>query len=131
MTAAMTTGLGICPGCKRRMVVTGPATVEIAVYHSRGLCTRCVHTTVVAALFLRPDASHWLPRAACTAPSVDPAWFYPHDWEPATLARQVCRRCPVTRECLADALETKDAFGVRGGFTPQERATLARLGVGQ
>jgi len=35
------------------------------------------------------------------------------------------------RECLADALETKDAFGVRGGFTPQERATLARLGVGQ
>jgi len=126
-------GLGLCPGCGRRMVAEGNATREVALYAERGLCTRCVNTSsaelelfALAQLFYRPDAQHWLPRAACRRRGVDPAWFYPHPWESHAEARSVCRRCPVTRECLKDALDTKDAFGIRGGFTPEERAVIYR-----
>lgn len=130
--------LGICPGCARPMAASGQATAEVALHAERGLCTRCVHSSAaqraLAELFYRPEASHWLPLAACTAPDVNPEWFYPHEWESPAEARAVCRQCPVARECLDDALQTKDAFGVRGGFTVAERAVIRRhraRGVGR
>ena len=36
-------------------------------------------------------------------------------------AKTVCRRCPVTAECLAYADEIGDYNGVWGGLTPRER----------
>jgi hypothetical protein len=46
-------------------------------------------------------------------------------------AKAACRSCTVTRECLAAALGEEGTaphgrYGIRGGKTPDERATLAR-----
>lgn len=36
-------------------------------------------------------------------------------------AKNVCQRCPVRKECLKFATETKDVNGIWGGKTPWER----------
>ena len=41
-------------------------------------------------------------------------------------AKQVCLRCPVRTECLADALDNRVEFGVWGGMTERERRALLR-----
>lgn len=41
-------------------------------------------------------------------------------------ARELCFRCPVRVECLADALDSKMTFGVWGGLTERERRALLR-----
>jgi WhiB family redox-sensing transcriptional regulator len=41
-------------------------------------------------------------------------------------AKQVCVRCPVRTECLADALDSRVEFGVWGGMTERERRALLR-----
>lgn len=130
MSAAVAgVGLGLCPGCGRRMVAEGRADTEVAVLAERGLCTRCVKAPAarrelwsLARAFARPETSSWLHRAACAPADVDPAWFHPEPWESPLRAREVCGRCPVQTECLADALESRDAFGIRAGLTPEERS---------
>lgn len=73
----------------------------------------------------------WRSRAACR--DVDQATraaFYPEvrsgrkgpttdEWE---TARAVCRACPVSADCLAHALATKEPHGMWGGLTPLERS---------
>ena len=39
----------------------------------------------------------------------------------------VCAACPVTDQCLQDALDRREPFGIWGGTTPAERAAM--LGV--
>ena len=126
-------GLGLCPGCGRRMIASGRADTETALHGERGLCTRCARTSsarlelwALASAFVRPATSSWLPRAACAPADVDPAWFHPAPWESPSRAREVCGRCPVRAECLADALETRERFGIRGGLTPEERSAWRR-----
>lgn len=41
-------------------------------------------------------------------------------------AKTICWACPVRDECLQDALDKKEGYGVRGGFTPRERRELIR-----
>ena len=44
-------------------------------------------------------------------------------------ARSLCGRCPVTAECLEDAMATETGtsrVGMRGGLTPMQRAALGR-----
>ncbi|MEI2766450.1 MAG: WhiB family transcriptional regulator [Dermatophilaceae bacterium] len=41
-------------------------------------------------------------------------------------AKQVCQRCPVVAECLAEALDNRTEFGVWGGMTERERRALLR-----
>ena len=43
-----------------------------------------------------------------------------------TAPRQLCRCCPVSTECLADALDNGVEFGVWGGMTERERRALLR-----
>jgi WhiB family redox-sensing transcriptional regulator len=126
-------GLGLCPGCGRRMVAEGRPDTEVALHAGRGLCTRCVKAPAarrelwaLASAYLRPATAEWLPLAACAPADVDPALFHPESWESPSRAREVCGRCPVRRECLADALETKERFGIRGGLTPEERSAWLR-----
>ena len=38
-------------------------------------------------------------------------------------ARDMCRRCPVRRECGQHALLMREPYGVWGGLTEEERAT--------
>jgi WhiB family redox-sensing transcriptional regulator len=43
-------------------------------------------------------------------------------------AKNVCRACPVRAECAAQALTTREPYGVWGGFTEGERLRLLALG---
>ncbi|GAA3267214.1 WhiB family transcriptional regulator [Dactylosporangium vinaceum] len=45
-----------------------------------------------------------------------------------TAAKNVCRACPVRAECAAQALTTREPYGVWGGFTEGERLRLLALG---
>jgi hypothetical protein len=74
------------------------------------------------------NGANWKAGAACTRPGVNPDWFYPESMNDpgAWAARRICAACPVARECLADALETKDRFGIRGGLSPKQRSNLKK-----
>lgn len=63
----------------------------------------------------------WWERAACKG--YDLALFFPSadKRNRYTQARRICAVCPVRAECLADAVATDDAYGMRGGLTPFER----------
>jgi WhiB family redox-sensing transcriptional regulator len=68
----------------------------------------------------------WRRRASCARPGIDPELFFPFPGEhgKAARAKRICARCPARRVCLADAMATRDEFGVRGGLTPKERQRL-------
>lgn len=72
----------------------------------------------------------WMRDALCS--QVDPGIFHPEGPQAhysesiARTAIGVCRRCPVTAECLSWALEVDDRFGVLGGTTPSQRAQMRR-----
>ncbi|WP_353066045.1 WhiB family transcriptional regulator [Arcanobacterium hippocoleae] len=65
----------------------------------------------------------WAAQAACA--NVDPDSLFVRG-SAQRQARQVCFSCPVRIECLADALESKMAFGVWGGLTERERRAILR-----
>lgn len=74
---------------------------------------------------------YWRSAAACR--SCDPDLFFPVSSSDAGLeqvarAKAVCARCPVSRECLAFALRTRQAYGVWGGMSEQERYLVWRHG---
>jgi WhiB family redox-sensing transcriptional regulator len=67
--------------------------------------------------------------AACR--SVDPELFFPPLYGPSygkrvAAAKALCRLCTGQRRCLAEAMAREEQFGIWGGTTPQERASLAR-----
>ncbi|GGX89440.1 WhiB family transcriptional regulator [Streptomyces minutiscleroticus] len=71
----------------------------------------------------------WRQSAACR--TVDPELFFPvGSTGPALLqtseAKAVCRRCPVSEQCLDWALEEKQVVGVWGGTTENERRAIRR-----
>ena len=74
----------------------------------------------------------WRHIAACR--EVDPELFFPiGNSGPALLqieeAKQVCRRCPVTDECLRWAIDSGQDAGVWGGMSEDERRALKRRTV--
>jgi WhiB family transcriptional regulator, redox-sensing transcriptional regulator len=71
----------------------------------------------------------WRSAAACR--SADPELFFPvsafgQALEQAAQAKAICARCPVRRQCLAFALRTRQAHGIWGGLTEEERAFKCR-----
>jgi WhiB family redox-sensing transcriptional regulator len=66
----------------------------------------------------RPE--NWRAKSRCKD---DPERQFPGDKDPAGIerARAVCRLCPVADECLADALQRREPFGVWGGLSEFER----------
>lgn len=71
----------------------------------------------------------WRHEAICK--DEDPDLFFPiGDTGPALVqieqAKNVCRRCPVTEECLRWALESGQDNGVWGGMSEIERRELKR-----
>ncbi|BCK73948.1 hypothetical protein Srufu_079010 (plasmid) [Streptomyces libani subsp. rufus] len=70
--------------------------------------------------------SDWRLRGKC-GPD-DASLFFPEkgtDQDAAhAQAKKICYGCPVRDECLADALNNWEPFGVRGGLTAQERQKL-------
>jgi len=74
----------------------------------------------------------WRHRALCR--DEDPELFFPIGTTgPAATqedeAKQVCRRCAVTEDCLEWALETGQDNGVWGATSEDERRMLKRTGV--
>ena len=43
-------------------------------------------------------------------------------------AQDICRSCPLRRECLAYALAADEREGIWGGLTPAERGVVSRSG---
>jgi WhiB family redox-sensing transcriptional regulator len=41
-------------------------------------------------------------------------------------AKAVCQRCPVIEPCLEFSMETNQKYGIWGGLTDKERASLKR-----
>jgi WhiB family transcriptional regulator, redox-sensing transcriptional regulator len=73
----------------------------------------------------------WRHRAVCR--DEDPELFFAVGTTgPALLqveqAKAVCRRCPVTEECLKWALDTGQDHGVSGGLDEGERRALKHRG---
>jgi WhiB family transcriptional regulator, redox-sensing transcriptional regulator len=75
---------------------------------------------------LAVDGVDWRGRASCARPGVDPELFFPFRGEhgKAARAKRICAGCPVRPACLADAMASRDGFGIRGGLTPNERQRL-------
>jgi WhiB family redox-sensing transcriptional regulator len=74
----------------------------------------------------------WQEDAACR--SYDNLLFFGDDHGESELEKQarearakaVCERCPVIEACLEFAIETNQKYGIWGGMTDRERASLKR-----
>ncbi|MEU9444473.1 WhiB family transcriptional regulator [Streptomyces sp. NPDC048304] len=67
--------------------------------------------------------AHWREDAACRV--ADPEEMFA-DSARQKRAKAVCLGCPVRTECLVDALDNREEWGVWGGMTERERRTLLR-----
>ncbi len=65
----------------------------------------------------------WVSKAQCL--SVDPDELFVGG-AAQRRATAICRHCPVTTECLADALDNQMDFGVWGGMTVRQRRVLLK-----
>lgn len=68
----------------------------------------------------------WQNQAAC-AGYIDPDAFVPHttserqQLRETITARAICAMCPVSDQCLTDAIRERDFYTVRGGTVPIAR----------
>jgi WhiB family redox-sensing transcriptional regulator len=78
-----------------------------------------------------PEQLDWQDRAACR--EYDNVLFFGEEGESElekqareSRAKAVCQRCPVIEACLEFAMETNQKYGIWGGLTDKERASLKR-----
>ncbi|MEV5677252.1 WhiB family transcriptional regulator [Streptomyces sp. NPDC052179] len=69
-----------------------------------------------------PRPSHWSSDALCKG-EVTELWYLTPGAS-ASYAKSICWRCTVRSECLTDALERGESFGVWGGLDERERRAL-------
>jgi hypothetical protein len=67
----------------------------------------------------------WKDRALCA--ETDPEAFFPGKGGSTALAKRVCAACEVRAECLQDALDRREPFGIWGGKSERERRRLGKL----
>ena len=73
---------------------------------------------------LASELGGWRDLALCA--QVDPELFFPDKGESSRPAKRVCASCEVRTECLQEALDRGERFGVWGGLSERERRVLAR-----
>ena len=66
----------------------------------------------------------WRERALCA--ETDPDAFFPEKGGSTRPAKKVCAACQVRAECLQDALDRGERFGIWGGLSERERRRLHR-----
>jgi len=69
----------------------------------------------------------WYQEAACRESG--PAVFYTSQPGPnldTQTAKQVCRSCVVREDCLWDAIDRQEPFGIWGGLTVRQRERFIR-----
>ena len=69
------------------------------------------------------DPQAWRASALCAQVDVGEL-FYPERGQPTHEAKAVCAACPVRVECLEDAIDHGEAYGIWGGTSPRERRKL-------
>ena len=79
---------------------------------------------------MEAQGQQWRLAAACH--SADPDLFFPvsstgRSLDQVTQAKRICAGCPVQPECLAFALRTRQAHGVWGGLSEQERYLIGSV----
>lgn len=70
------------------------------------------------------------PPVECT--TMNPAYFFadpldedePYGRSERAIAVSACQRCPLKRECLEYAMDTKQVYGVWGGYIPAQREAI-------
>ena len=64
----------------------------------------------------------WQDKAECRGDPDPDAWYVtPMQPERRAYALEVCARCPVSWECLSDAVDRGDSHGIWGGLLPEDR----------
>jgi WhiB family redox-sensing transcriptional regulator len=71
---------------------------------------------------LWPERPAWMALANCRG--VDPDIFFPSQGEDTQPAKEICKHCEVTEECLAHGL--REHFGVWGGLAERQRRRMRR-----
>lgn len=71
----------------------------------------------------RHNDAGWRERALCA--ETDPEAFFPEKGGNATAAKAICIRCDVREQCLAEALERDERFGIWGGLSRRERREIS------
>lgn len=68
------------------------------------------------------QVDNWQDLALCA--ETDPEAFFPEKGGSVREALKVCAHCDVTAECLADALDRGERYGVRGGTSEHQRRKM-------
>jgi len=68
--------------------------------------------------------AQWTGASLCS--QVDPEVWFPELGGSVKSAKRICNRCPVRPQCLDQALERDEEFGVWGGMSPRDRRSLKR-----
>ena len=77
---------------------------------------------LIALLDPEPAGGDWRLRALCA--QTEPEAFFPDKGGTTRPAKAVCMACPVRAECLQEALDNEEPFGVWGGLSERERRKL-------
>lgn len=70
------------------------------------------------------DDRAWVLKSLCS--KTDPDELFVRGAAPQREAAVICRHCPVTYECGAEALDNKVEFGIWGGMTERQRTALLK-----
>lgn len=70
----------------------------------------------------------WRGSALCA--QVDTEIFFLDKGDPPAPAKRICAACPVRVDCLTEALDRNEPYGIWGGLAPRERQRL-RLDTGR
>ena len=70
------------------------------------------------------DREAWQDDANCKGVDID--IFFSLDDADQRTALELCKACPVQRECLQDALQHNEMYGIWGGMPESERRSMIR-----
>lgn len=70
------------------------------------------------------DRNEWVQDALCATVGGD--LFFPEAAQSATPAKRICAACPVQANCLAEAIENNEEWGVWGGTSGRDRQGMRR-----
>lgn len=75
-------------------------------------------------IFDKDTEYHYRDEAVCSG--TDPEIFFPEKGGSTREGKKVCLGCPVRAECLQDAMDHDERFGIWGGFSERERRAMKR-----
>lgn len=73
-----------------------------------------------------PGFPPFLGQGAALCAGADPEAWFPEGGKPAVAAKEVCQRCELMVPCAEWATRTRQAHGIWGATTPDERLGRVR-----